>query len=65
MSRLFMIRTCGHERDVTDAQWADMPQVGDEVPCWSSCDNVPMQRLGYAPARIRRVARYEWRGGDH
>lgn len=50
-ARTILVRTCGHEVDMTGRD--DLPAVGEEVSCWSSCD-----RLG---ALVRKVARYEVR----
>lgn len=55
----YMVRTCGHERDITDLR-KPWPNVGDEVPCRSSCDLVPTWRGGPNP-HVRRVAQIEER----
>jgi hypothetical protein len=58
--RTILIKSCGHEEDVTT--WAELsrPAVGEEVPCWSSCDWVATWR-GAGNPHVRKVRRYETR----
>lgn len=60
MNTVILVRTCGHETDVTAIPADQREAVGEEVSCWSACDRVPTWRGANNPY-IRRVARYETR----
>lgn len=54
-----MVRSCGHEVIETGRSVHLLIPVGTAVPCWPSCDRVPV-RPGVNPD-ARFVARYEFR----